>query len=570
MKTAYQYNLAQNPKADIRRSTFRIPHSHKTTGNAGFLIPIFQAEVLPGDTFRMEGTVFARLSSALVPPMDTLYLDTFWFYIPYRLVWRNWKKFCGEQESPEDSIDYLVPQVVLKAEHREVHQIANYLGIPLPYGTGDKELSVNALPFRCYNLVYNEWFRDQDLMVNVPVNQLSDGPDTPANYQLLKRAKRPDYFTTCRPWPQKGDEVTILAGAGEIPVVGNGQALGLSGGNFLGLTNAEYGKLAAYDPVDDDLVPDSGDGITDPSPWPQNNLFDGKFIGVTRQVDRSGLVAQLSSDVEMTVNKLREAFAMQRFLEKCARGGTRYTEILRTHFGVISSDMRQQRPEFLCATSTVVNFQEIPQTSATEGSQHLGQLGAVGKTGEGSISWIKSFEEHGHILGLVNIRCAVTYQTGLNRMWNRRSRFDYYWPSFANLGEQPVYKRELHLTGTEDYTNPESTGWDSVFGYNGRYDEYRYIPNLITGHFCSRHAQSLDFYHFSEEYGSVPSLGQTFMEDQSDELIERLTHFSKDDIIEGGVVKSHGVAQFLFDFLAEIEATRPMPVYPVPGLIDHF
>lgn len=376
MKTAYQYNLAEQPKADIKRSTFVIRHSHKTTGNGGFLIPIFNCEVLPGDTFKVEGTVFARLTSAIAPPMDNLYLDTFWFFVPYRLLWNNWKRFCGEQEDPEDHIDYLVPQVELKPEHRQVHSLANYFGIPMPLrplgsDPQDPDLSVNALPFRAYNLIWNEWFRDQDLQHSRPVNFYFDGPDNPANYQLLKRCKRPDYFTTCRPWPQKGEAVSILGGAGEISVVGNGNALGFSGGHYLGVTNAEYGKTAIYDPVNDDFVPTSGAGITDPSTWPQTTIFDGKFVGVSQNPERSGLVARLNSAVEMTVNKLREAFAMQRFLEKCARGGTRYIEILRTHFGVISSDMRQQRPEFLCATTTDVLFREVAQTSATEGKSLL-------------------------------------------------------------------------------------------------------------------------------------------------------------------------------------------------------
>lgn len=522
MKSSNQHLFSQIPRADIQRSSFNRSHGYKTTLDSGYLVPFFVDEVLPGDTFNLKATLFGRLATPIVPFMDNMYLETFFFFVPNRLVWDNWQKFNGEQKNPGDSTDFLIP--TLEAGKHEVGSIADYFGIP----TGVSLNKINALPFRAYNLIYNEWFRDENLQDSLEV-LTGDGPDPINKYNLVRRGKRHDYFTSCLPWPQKGPGVELPLGA----VANLNGTLSVPGGSYT-LNVSTNGNSLSHNPN---------------WSWQNGSSVNPTITVPTNRIDmsKSGVTVDLSSATAITINSLRQAFQLQKLYERDARGGTRYTEILRAHFGVISPDARLQRPEYLGGSSTRININPVQQTSATDTTSPQGNLAAYGVLGDKVNGFTKSFVEHGYIIGLVNVRADLTYQQGLNRMWSRQTRFDYYWPALAHLGEQAVLNKEIYAQGTSQD--------DEVFGYQERWAEYRYFPSQITGKFRSTYAQSLDVWHLAQEFAELPKLNSEFIVDNPP--VAR-------------VLAVQNEPQIYLDCYFSLSCVRPMPIYSVPGLVDHF
>ena len=524
--------FSQIPRAEIQRSSFNRSHTYKTAFDSNYLIPFFCDEVLPGDTFNLKANLFGRLSTPAVPILDNLYLDTFFFFVPTRLVWSNWQKFNGEQEDPGDSTDYLVPTVDCDGTSGTIY---DYFGIPYLEGNGAADgttIEVNSLPFRAYNLIWNEWFRDENLQNSVTVPK-GDGPDTSSDFTLLKRGKRHDYFTSALPWPQKGPGVEIPLGT-QAPVFGTNECLVLQGG----LTGpAQTAPIA-------NMVDQGAYGL-----WPYTAaVSSGGYNVVSKSagVD-SQLYADLTQASAATINTLRQAFQLQRLYERDARGGTRYTEILRSHFGVVSPDARLQRPEYLGGSSVRVNINPVQQTSATDATSPQGNLAAFGVVSDRVNGFKKSFTEHGYIIGLVNLRADLNYQQGLNRMWSRQTRFDFYWPVLAHLGEQAILSKEIFADG--------SASDEDVFGYQERYAEYRYKPNMITGKLRSTDPQSLDVWHLAQEFSTRPVLNDEFIEENVP--LDRSLAVTTEP-------------QLILDCWFDLSCVRPMPVYSVPGLVDHF
>ena len=548
-----QHLFSQIPSTQIPRSVFDRSHGYKTTFNSGYLVPFYVDEVLPGDSFKLTATLFARLATPIVPFMDNLYLETFFFFVPNRLVWDNWQKFNGEQKNPNDSTDFLIPTV--SGTNVQNQTLWDYFGLPTNV---NKALKVNALPFRAYNLIFNEWFRDENLQESLKV-PTGDGPDNLSDYNLVRRGKRHDYFTSCLPWPQKGPGVEISIG-GSANVTGS---LSSWPGSIPYNLTATDGATVIPSTVSLALYPETVSSSTDNSTsasFSQTQFLASGFsvttsrghVNVTAtRGDVSGFgftgKADLSSAVPISINDLRQAFQIQKLYERDARGGTRYTEILRSHFGVISPDARLQRPEYLGGSSARISINPVQQTSATNDTTPQGNLAAYGVASDSFHGFSKSFVEHGYVFGFVNVRADLTYQQGLNRMWSRQGRFDFYWPVLAHLGEQAVLNKEIYAQGTADD--------DKVFGYQERYAEYRYYPGQITGKFRSTDSQPLDSWHLAQKFSSLPTLSSQFIEDNPP--VER-------------VIAVQNEPQFLFDSYIRLKCARPMPVYSVPGLVDHF
>jgi hypothetical protein len=522
------------PRSDIPRSKFDRVSGHKTTFDASYLVPVYAEEVLPGDSFNVNMTAFARLATPIFPIMDNLFMESFFFFVPNRLVWEHWQNFMGEQANPSDSIDYTIPQQVSPNGGYAVNSLQDYFGLPTAGQiTGSNNVSHSALWLRAYNLIWNEWFRDENLQDSVTVDT-GDGPDTVSNYVLLQRGKRHDYFTSCLPWPQKGNNAVTIPLSGTAPVVTTGTDFNLTAYGSGTLSN-QTASVAA------------GTGGL----YTIAGAATGLGFGT-----QSGLEANLAEATGATINQLRLSFQTQKLLERDARGGTRYTEILRSHFGVISPDARLQRPEYLGGGSTPVNINPIAQTSATGltgGDTPQGNLSAMGTVlARGGNGFTKSFVEHGTIIGLVSVRADLTYQQGLRKMWQRLTRYDFYFPAFAMLGEQAVLNNEIYVTGTSTDTE--------VFGYQEHWAEYRYKPSMITGLFRSSSADNIDAWHLSQYFTTLPTLNSTFITDASNSVVERAV----------AVGDSANGQQFIFDSVFHERVVRPMPMYSVPGLIDHF
>lgn len=531
------HDFSMVPRADIPRSKFRMQKAHKSTFDAGYIIPFHLQEVLPGDAFSIHATCFARMATPLYPLMDNMHLDTFWFFVPNRLVWNNWVKFQGEQDNPGDSISYTVPQQTSPANGYTVNSLQDYFGLPV-VGTPaiSAAFSHSALPLRGYNLIWNQWFRDENLQNSVTVDK-GDGPDSIANYVLLRRGKRKDYFTGALPWPQKGATSVTLPLGTTAPVFG----IGVSAGQLA----ANEGGSNSWSTRGQDLA--------DPRWRSASDWIDiaAQTTGAPSASNKPQIYADLSQATAATINQIRQAFQTQRLLERDARGGTRYTEIIKSHFGVISPDARLQRPEYLGGNSTYIETRAVAQTSAaglTGGNTPLAQLGAVSQVVSKS-GFSQSFTEHGYIFGLLSVRADLTYQQGLEKHWSRLTRYDFYMPVFAMLGEQAVLNKEIYLDGTANDTG--------VFGYQERWAEYRYQRSMITGLFRSQVASTLDGWHLAQKFTSLPTLNSTFIVDNPP--VDRVL-----------AVSSQVGKQFLMDCLLDIKAARPMPMYSVPGLIDHF
>lgn len=543
-----KHQFSRVPTAEIPRSAFNRTHTHKTTFDAGKLIPFYIDEVLPGDTFSVNSTLFARLATPIVPIMDNVFLDTQYFFVPLRLLWANFQKFMGEQDNPDDSTDYLCPKYVFNDVSGVLPQsLDDYFGVPTQ--NQNPTLEVNAFWHRAYNLIYNEWYRDQNLQDSVVVNT-DDGPEnqTDAHYTLLNRGKRHDYFTSCLPWPQKGPGVELPIGGqatlgGLAPVITQGSNISTGAHPSMKLltsTGAAPGNITqlAYSAANGLR----GTGTTDPS----GSSYYPSNLGTDFDDAASTAYADLSTATAVTINAFREAFQLQRLLERDARGGTRYTEIIRSHFAVTSPDARLQRPEYLGGKSTPLNIQSVPQTSQTSLTPqgNLAGFGTINHTGDG---FSKSFTEHGVILGILSVRADLTYQQGLHRMFSRNTKYDFYWPALAHLGEQEVLNKELYYSG--------AAADDDVFGYQERWAEYRYYPSKITGKLRSSDPNSLDVWHLSQDFTSLPVLNDSFI--QENPPIDR-------------VIAVPSEPHFILDSYIQCRTVRPMPTYSVPGMIDHF
>lgn len=541
MKSAMPYGLTGVPSVQIPRSTFNLSHGYKTTFNSGYLIPFYCQEVIPGDTFNLNATLFARLSTPLFPVMDNMYIDTQFFFCPARLLWDNFKAFMGEKDIG-DTTTYLIPvldSTTYPATGFLTGSIYDYMGLPTLIPTGGSVVApnyLNALPLRAYNQIYNFWYRDENIQAELP-EPTGDGPDDMADYTIVRRGKRKDYFTGALPWPQKSSTIPNVSSnfpiypSADAPVVGIGKnnATYLTGPVTVRESDGTTSNYATYQNIDETSGVDSLFRVeqsgTSGYPNIRAQFDDVNFYGV--------------------VNELRTAVQVQRFYEQDARGGTRYNELVRSHFGV-TFPAPIDRPEYLGGSSDAINITPVPQTSETDTSPQ-GNLAGYG-TGFSRPRFVKSFNEHGYVIGIVSVRADLNYQQNLDRMWTRSTKFDFYWPTFAHLGEQPVINREIGTTFV-----PAAD--DGIFGYQERYAEYRYKPSLITGVFRSNAPASLDAWHLAQDFSTRPGLNPGFIVENPP--VDR-------------VVAVDSEPQFIMDSVINIKAARPMPITSVPGMMDHF
>ena len=552
--------FATNPvRLDMSRSKFPRNFSHKTTFNAGQVIPFYVDEVLPGDTFQVRTSKVVRMQTLSTPVMDNVYLDTYYFFVPNRLVWEHWKQFMGENTESAwiPQVEYEVPQLTAPADGWEVGTLADYMGVP----TGVKGLSVSALPFRAYALIMNEWFRSENLTdpLNIPVDDATvQGVNTGNYVSDVAKGGKPfvankfrDYFTSCLPSPQKGPDVTInTAQLGNAPVVPMDKPvpkdlLNYPYNVYIPNGNSNFGAGYHAGSVHQNAFGGAywlaKDGNSDLDPTIDNGVV-GYPANLWAQFDNTVSVA--------TINQLRTAFQIQKFYERSARGGSRYIETLKAHFGVTSPDARLQRPEYLGGNRIPVSINQVIQNSGTvSGSTPLGDTGAMSLTTDVHSDFTKSFVEHGFVIGVMVARYDHTYQQGIERFWSRKSMFDYYWPEFANIGEQAVLNKEIYAQG-----NAQD---DEVFGYQEAWADYRYKPSRVSGEMRSSYAQSLDVWHLADDYSKMPALSDAWIHEDPATINRVLA------------VSDNLANQFFCDIYVQNYSTRNMPLYSIPGLIDH-
>lgn len=552
------HRFSDAPAMYMRRTKFDRSHVYKTTFDSGKLIPVFVDEVLPGDTSSLRVRYFSRLATPVKPIMDNIYLDWLFFFVPNRLVWNHWQNFCFEQEDPDDSTDYVCPTTSLIGKADTLNGIGtlwDYFG--LPTGLPNTISGINALPFRGVYLIWNEWFRDENLQKSVKIqkgdaNEVFDGSRVSEQPEWLQgipesylpcppRGKRHDYFTSALPWTQKGPGVSIgLAGTAPIALSSDAKVVPNTVSQYFNQAGVTSLKTA-------------GQGVNSTfssTPSSSNTVLNLQTpISVSAQKGLAdNFYANLDDSSIFTINSLRTAFQMQKFYERLARGGSRYTEVLRSFFGVVSPDARLQRPEFLGSFTKMMNINPIAQTSSTNDTTPQGNLSAYGVTGASFHGFTKSFVEHGYVFGFCCARADLTYQQGINRMWTRSTVYDWYWPTFSHLGEQAILLKEIYATGDPEQDN-------SVFGYQERYAEYRYKPSVICGKFRSNIKGNLDVWHLSQYFESAPKLSPEFIQE---------------DIPIGRIIAVPTEPQFLIDIGFKYTTVRPMPMFGTPGLVDHF
>lgn len=571
------HRFSDAPAMYMKRTKFDRSHVYKTTFDSGKLIPVFVDEVLPGDTARMSVNYFARLATPIKPIMDNIYLDWFFFFVPNRLVWEHWQNFCFEQEDPGDTTDYVIPTISTTGNSENVYigSLWDYFGLPV--NTSGNISGISALPFRGVYLIFNEWFRDENLQKSVKIQKgdanevlnsaraseqpswvFTSGTNVVPGLACPPRGKRHDYFTSALPWTQKGPGVSVgLAGTASIvdpsPTAGyllhsNGQQLAAVS-SYGGSASSSGGRRKAFGTGTISFTGDSSDD------WSNVGGFSSKKSEKTVLTAKSASdylandsYVDLDTSSIFTINSLRTAFQMQKFYERLARGGSRYTEVLRSFFGVVSPDARLQRPEFLGSFTKMVNVNPIAQTSATDNTSPQGNLSAYGVTAAKFHGFTKSFVEHGYVFGFVCARADLTYQQGINKMWLRSTVYDFYWPTFAHLGEQAIELREIYAQGSEADT--------TVFGYQERYAEYRYKPSQITGKFRSSVTDgNLDVWHLSQFFQNAPTLNEEFIVENPP--ISR-------------IIAVQDEPEFLLDVGFRYTTVRPMPMFGTPGLVDHF
>lgn len=529
------------PEIEIQRSKFRRNYNHKTTLNVGQLVPFYiEQTVLPGDTFKLNTNAIARLTTPLFPTMDNCFGDIYYFAVPYRLVFKNWKELNGENEDGAwaQDTEYEIPHYTVPSGSGGVKEGGwhDHAGVP----TKVEGITFSQIPRRAYELIYNEWFRDQNVIAPVTIDkEAGDDQLTDEHDLIYKVSKLHDYFTSALPAPQKGDPVSLPL-TGNAPVYPNDSLAEIIKNTPMRMRKVNGGAVSSNNTL---LGLYAGDN---PGVFAGANGVTGDITPVTP----NNLYADLSEVTAATINELRLAFQTQRILEKDARGGTRYTEIIKQHFNVDSPDARQQRPEYLGSKRFTVNFEQIPQTSATDTTSPQGHMTAYSLTGIDCDEIVKSFTEHSIIMGLIVLRTQQTYQQGLQKPWSKRSRFEFYLPSFANIGEQPILKKELVATG--------GSGDNEVYGYQEAWAEYRMKPNEVTGKFRSNANGTLDSWHYAPNFTAQPVLSKNFLEQEVTEMDRTIT------------VDSTNTDQLILDVLVEEELYRPLPLYSIPGLIDHF
>ena len=566
------HRFSDAPAMYMKRTKFDRSHVYKTTFNSGKLIPVFIDEVLPGDTTRMSVNYFARLATPIKPIMDNIYLDWFFFFVPNRLVWEHWQNFCFEQEDPDDSTDYVIPTISAtgNSQNAYIGSLWDYFGLPV--NTSGNLSDISALPFRGVYLIYNEWFRDENLQKSVKIQKgdtnevlnsaraaeqpswvFTSGTSIVPGFACPPRGKRHDYFTSALPWTQKGPGVSIgLAGTAKLvdPSPVSGYFVQQKTGNLAAAQLSKDGGVHGIFTANGTLQYQGGGydtAIVSHSINGGSGTVTANAISGNTWLSRSSY-ADLDSSSIFTINSLRTAFQMQKFYERLARGGSRYTEVLRSFFGVVSPDARLQRPEFLGSFTKMVNVNPIAQTSATDDTSPQGNLSAYGVTAAKFHGFTKSFVEHGYVFGFVCARADLTYQQGINKMWLRSTVYDFYWPTFAHLGEQAIELREIYAQGSKADT--------TVFGYQERYAEYRYKPSQITGKFRSSvTGGNLDVWHLSQFFKNAPTLNEEFIVENPP--IER-------------IIAVPSEPEFLLDIGFRYTTVRPMPMFGTPGLVDHF
>ena len=534
----------------MSRSTFDRSASVKTSFNAGDIVPFFCEEVLPGDTFNVRSSKVVRMQTLLTPLMDNVYLDTYYFFVPNRLVWQHWKEFNGENTESAwiPQTEYSIPQITAPAGGWDVGTLADYFGLPVKVAG----ISVSALPFRAYALVMNEWFRDQNLQdpLVVPVDDatvqgVNSGTfvtDVAKGGKPYIAAKYHDYFTSCLPAPQKGPDVTLsVAAQGDLPVQTKTQTHPYGD---------DYLRMSSYYQGSNNVMFVGGSGDLAGAVYPSTSSVSPS-LGATPSGFTNLWAINPGNAIVATINQLRMAFQIQKLYERDARGGTRYIEIMKSHFGVTSPDARLQRPEYLGGNRVPINVNQVIQQSGTGAASDTPQGTVVGmsQTTDTNHDFIKSFTEHGYILGVMVARYDHTYQQGIERHWSRKTRFDYYWPVFANIGEQAVLNKEIYAQGNDKD--------NEVFGYQEAWSDYRYKPSRVTGQMRSVYDQSLDVWHLADDYKSLPSLSDGWIREDKKNI---------DRVLAATSLIAN---QFFADIYVQNRATRPMPMYSIPGLIDH-